>query len=106
VTSLTEVTLDKAGERYSVIAVGHADTEAACAAVSTLIFTLAGYLHNIPCRIMEEKLDSGDAKISWRGRQKDARCAFDMAAVGFMQLAQSYPTAARVVRRYRHKEVT
>jgi len=89
---MTKVYLERDGDRYTVACKDHATgSEAVCAAVSTLCYTLAGYLHNIPCEIEKEELKMGDARIIFYGRSEPARAGFDMACVGFLQLAASYP---------------
>ena len=112
---MTNVLLEKDGYRYTVRCRNHAGTDAACAAVSTLCYTLAGYLHNIPelCEIEEEKLEPGDVSICFRskdivvGSATDLRMGyhadtvispiFDMICVGFLQLSASYPEEADVI---------
>ena len=111
---MTKVYLEKDGNQYTVDCKDHADSEASCAAVSMLCYTLAGYLHNIAelCEIEEEKLDPGNVRIVFRSKDisitlagdktahYDAdtivQAAFDMACVGFLQLEKSYPGAASV----------
>jgi len=89
---MTKVYLERNGDRYTVACKDHATgSEAVCAAVSTLCYTLAGYLHNIPCEIEKEELLPGDARIAFYGKNQLARAAFDMICVGFLQLAASYP---------------
>ena len=88
---MTKVNLEHDGNRYTVTCKGHATgSEAVCAAVSTLCYTLAGYLHNIPCEIEKEELLPGDARIVFYGKEQLAQAAFDMICVGFLQLAASY----------------
>ena len=112
---MTRVYLERDGNQYTVSCKDHADSEASCASVSTLLYTLAGYLHNIAdlCEIEDERLEPGDARICFRSSDVhitlagdktacyDAdtivQAAFDMICVGFLQLEASYPGAASVV---------
>ncbi len=101
---MTEVLFTNDGDIRTVTCRGHADSPELCAAVSALCFTLAGYLHNVPCWISVEKLEPGNVELEFVGRHVSARSAFDMAAVGFMQLEKSYPgrikTTVRIIHRY------
>ena len=112
---MTKVFLERDGVQYTVSCHDHADSEASCAAVSTLCYTLAGYLHNIPdlCEIEEEQLEPGAVRIVFRGKDLhitlagdktahyDAdtivQAAFDMICVGFLQLEKSYPDAVSII---------
>lgn len=86
---MTKVYLEQDGNRYTVSCKGHATGSVeACAAVSCLIYTLAGWLHNASVTVLQEKLDSGDALIQYRGGAA-AETAFDMICVGFLQLKKS-----------------
>lgn len=93
---MTRVYLEQDGNRYTVTCNDHAETEAGCAAVSTLCCTLAGYLHNIDCRIHAEKIESGHVHISYSGDCTEAQAAFDMIYVGFLQFVQDYPNEVAV----------
>ena len=87
---MTKVYLEQDGNRYTVSCKGHATGSVeACAAVSCLVYTLAGWLHNASVKVLQEKLDSGDALIQYRGGDA-AETAFDMICVGFLQLKKSY----------------
>ena len=93
---MTSVFLERDGDLYTVHCRRHAETEAACSAVSTLCYTLAGYLHNIDAVILDEKLEPGDARICFKDKSAEARAAFDMTSIGFLQLAGSYPESCSV----------
>ena len=88
---MTRVYLEQDGIRYSVICHEHAKSAEVCTAISTLLYTLDGYLHNIQCERDDEILDPGDAKIIYRAFCPEAQAAFDMTAVGFLQLQSAYP---------------
>lgn len=89
---MTRVYLEQDGQRYTVSCQGHATGSVeACAAVSCLVYTLAGWLHNAAVLVLEEKLEDGDALIQYCGSAA-AETAFDMICVGFLQLQEQYGT--------------
>ncbi len=94
---MTEIYLKRRGNLYTVRAKGHAVERAdVCAAISTLLYTLAGYLANCPeVLLRKQRLLPGDAAVEFGGG-KAARMAFDMITVGFLQLEQAAPGALRV----------
>ena len=65
---MTEVTLH-CGDSCSVRCRGHATgAPDVCAAVSCLMYTAAGWLHNTQeAELVFEKLESGDAYLRWHG---------------------------------------
>lgn len=87
---MTRVTLKEDGGRYSVICEGHAVGSCeVCAAVSTLVYTLLGYLKNADGVAIEcEELADGYAEIEFSGGEC-ARVAFELISIGFLQLGQS-----------------
>ena len=87
---MTQVYLEQDGRRYTVSCQGHATGSVeACAAVSCLVYTLAGWLHNASVPILKEKLEDGKALIQYGGGDA-AETVFDMMCVGFLQLEQQY----------------
>lgn len=84
---MTRVTLKKDENRYSVICEGHAVGSCeVCAAVSTLVYTLLGYLKNADGVVVDRaELTDGYAEIEFSGGEC-ARVAFEFVAVGFLQL--------------------
>lgn len=87
---MTRVTLKKSDGRYSVICDGHASGSVeVCAAVSTLVYTLLGYLKNADGVAVEnEEIADGYAEIEFSGGER-ARVAFELISIGFLQLAQA-----------------
>ena len=82
---MTRVYMEKSGERYSVTCHGHATgSEKMCAAISTLVGTLANYLRctDLPA---DEMLKEGDACIRWTGGER-ANAAFEFVCAGFLAL--------------------
>lgn len=90
---MTRVYLERDGNACAVDARGHATTKEMCAAVSCLLFTLAGWLHNSGAEIVTERLESGSARLAWRG-QTDV--AFEMMEIGFLQLRETDPDGITV----------
>lgn len=76
--------------RYSVICEGHATGSVeTCAAVSTLVYTLLGYLKNASGVAVEnEVIADGYAEIEFSGGEC-ARVAYELISIGFLQLAQA-----------------
>lgn len=89
---MTKVILEQESGSCVICARGHAtgSTEV-CAAVSCLLYTIAGWLNNNPKIGGIHRLDDGDAAISFITREPSAKTVFEMAKIGFLQLAASYP---------------
>ncbi len=93
---MTNVYLERDGDRYKLACRNHAPTKETCAAVSTLCQTYAGYLHNIDCQITDERIELGDVLITSTSSTPEAASAFFMTAVGFLQIEHSYPGTVSV----------
>lgn len=81
-----------------MILYGHATgSEKVCAAISSIVYALAGYLKNIEVEKGEKppviQLKSGFSSFRFSG--KGAESAYDMAVIGLMQLANQYPENIR-----------
>lgn len=87
---MTRVTLKEDDGRYSVVCEGHATGSVeVCAAVSTLVYTLLGYLKNADGVVVEsEVLADGYAEIEFSGGEC-ARVAYELIRIGFLQLERS-----------------
>lgn len=87
---MTRVTLKEDSGRYSVICEGHATGSVeVCAAVSTLVYTLLGYLKNADGVAVENaELADGYADIEFSGGEC-ARVAYELICIGFLQLAMA-----------------
>lgn len=87
---MTQVCLEQAGRKFMVKCQGHATGSVeVCAAVSCLVYTLAGWLRNTSVVRVAEKLEDGDVLIQFCGGDA-AETAFDMISVGFLQLQEQY----------------
>ncbi len=73
-----------------MICEGHATGSVeVCAAVSTLVYTLLGYLNNADGVAVENaELADGYAEIEFAGGEC-ARVAFELICIGFLQLAMA-----------------
>ena len=87
---MTRVTLKEDSGRYSVVCEGHAVGSCEiCAAVSTLVYTLLGYLKNADDIAVENaELADGYAEIEFSGGAC-AGVAFELISIGFLQLGQA-----------------
>ena len=87
---MTRVTLKYGDGKYSVICEGHAvGSVEVCAAVSTLVYTLLGYLKNADGVAVEnEVIADGYAEIEFSGGEC-AKVAYELICIGFLQLEQS-----------------
>lgn len=89
---MTLVYLEQVENRFAVSCRGHATgNQDVCAAASCLIYTLAGWLHNAPVTVQEERLDrDADAALRFSGGD-EAKTAFDVICTGFLQLELTFP---------------
>ena len=92
---MTKVCFKRDGNRYEVRATGHATgSDAVCAAVSAIMYALAGWLINADDggKAYDVLIDmsSGRAKLGWRGGA-EADAVYNMVVIGLAQIAQSYP---------------
>ena len=86
---MIRATIEGRGGVHKIECIGHATgSEQMCAAVSGIMMALAGYLVNHNNKgIRHMNLASGNNLIVFKG--SDA--AFEMAKIGLLQIAQSYP---------------
>ena len=92
---MTKVWFDAVDGGYAICAKDHATgSETACAAVSGLMYALAGYLINAErdglVHDVRGHLAPGDAVQQWSGGA-EAEAAYDLTVIGLMQIARSYP---------------
>lgn len=89
---MTRAYAERDGDRFSLSLEGHATGSVeVCAAVSCLIYSLAGYIRSSPGAAVEcLELASGKAVLAFRGGA-EAKGAFEAAVVGLLQLAAQYP---------------
>ena len=96
---MTEIWVSLTENSHILTANGHAvGNTQVCAAVSALLYALAGYLKNAGRRVyrMEEMtLQPGKACIRCLG-DGHVRAAYEMTALGLLQIAKSYPESLSV----------
>lgn len=85
------------GEYMMVRAKGHATGSSACCnGISTLLYSLAGFLKNDHrAHVDELTLEEANAHIVFTGA-KWAKGALEMTKIGFLQLEQAFPECLRV----------
>lgn len=98
---MTSVTFEHKCAEYKISAKEHATgSEAACAAVSGLMYALAGYLINAEregiVQDVRGHLSPGDAVQQWCGGS-EAEAVYDLVVIGLMQIARSYPQYVEIV---------
>lgn len=85
------------GEGHSLVMNGHAGyaqsgDDIVCAGASSIVFALLGWLENHPEEydFLNTDVHSGDVLVACEGGERTA-VAFEMAAIGLLQLADKYP---------------
>ncbi|PWL46839.1 MAG: hypothetical protein DBY45_01850 [Clostridiales bacterium] len=91
---MTKVFAEERESCFTLILYGHATgSEKVCAAISSIVYALAGYLKNVEDERGEKppviQLKSGFSSFRFSG--KEAKSAYDMAVIGLMQLEKQYP---------------
>lgn len=92
---MIRVNYAKDGDRHKLSVQGHAGHgppggDIVCAGVSALSYALLGYLLQAECPVVEAKADSGDLLLICEDGEM-VRGAFDMALMGYLQIAKKYP---------------
>ena len=90
---MTRVHITYDPDRFTVTAKGHATgSPEVCAAVSGLVYALAGFLQGFGAK---SRLEAGDAEVECLSSY-ETDLALEMAYVGFQQIAQQYPDYLQV----------
>ena len=94
---MTTVSFCRNSDTYTVKCQGHATgSENICAAVSSIVYTLAGYLLNSEnIKVLTNKTESGNAEFIFSGGAEAAYC-YKMAVIGLSQLAKSFPNFVKI----------
>lgn len=97
---MTRIYWELDGERMFLSLEGHASgAPDACAAISGIVYGLAGYLTNAgrdgTAKVYTMDLQSGDAEIHATGDDR-ALGAFEAAVIGLKQIAKRFPDAVTV----------
>ena len=96
---MTQVYAERDGQRCILSAQGHATGSVeACAAVSGILYALAGYVTNAMreryVEVYTWRMESGDVQLDFDGDDGTA-AAFEMAVIGLAQVAQAHPERSR-----------
>lgn len=94
---MTEVYFEADADRYILSARGHATgSVAVCAAISGLVYALAGYLAcREDAREYRQVLEEAHAYLEYGGGEA-VEAAFQMALVGLLQIEKQYPELVKV----------
>ena len=97
---MTQVYAERDGQRCILSAQGHATGSVeACAAVSGILYALAGYVTNAMreryVEVYTWRMESGDVQLDFNGDDGTA-AAFEMAVIGLAQVAQAHPEQVQV----------
>lgn len=94
---------DEASKTHYLRVEGHANwaeagNDIVCAAISTVSYTLLGFLHNAEEDIDElsAETDEGCVVALCKGNER-IDTAFEMAFIGYLQIEKQYPRHVRVV---------
>ncbi len=98
---MTNVYIEKDGDRYLLSAKGHATGSVeACNYITGVLYALAGYVKNAEAigfaEIYKLDMEPGGVTVHCRGDER-INAAFDMAKVGLMQLERAMPEMIQVM---------
>ena len=97
---MTDVYVEKDGNRYLLSAKGHATGSVeACNYITGVLYSLAGYVKNAEAmgfaEVFKLEIAAGDVTVHCRGDER-VNAACDMAMIGLMQLERAMPDMIRV----------
>jgi len=93
---MTRVYAERSGNRCILSAKGHATGSVeVCAAISAIVYALAGYLMNHDIKISEQRMEEADVLLDFSG-DECAAAAFEVAVIGLAQIGQQYPGLLQV----------
>ena len=97
---MTQVYAERSGNRCILSAKGHATGSVeVCAAVSGILYALAGYLANAIreryIEFYENRMEEADVLLDFNG-DDCATAAFEMAVIGLAQIGQQHPGLLQV----------
>lgn len=89
---MTKVTVSGENGRYYIRAEGHATgSPTVCAAISGIIYALAGYLaNNSEAIVSDVKINDAYASFEFCGSD-EAEAVYLMTVIGLMQIAEAHP---------------
>ena len=87
---MTNVYLERSGDRYTVHCKGHATGSVeVCAAVSALTVSLGEWLIQTKTEVLRERVKDAEIYLCFRGGEA-AKAVFDMMCLGFGKLEERY----------------
>lgn len=90
---MTQIRVISNGDRYLRMSCnGHADTEAVCAGISAICYSLSGWCENNRhhLKFLSHTENSGNYTILIEG-DECANSAFEMAVIGLLQIQKAHP---------------
>lgn len=92
---MTRIYAEMDGPRCTISAQGHATGSVeACAAISGILYALAGYVTNAklerPVEVYTWTMESGKVLLDFNG-DAGTTAAFEMAVIGLLQIAEAHP---------------
>lgn len=97
---MTDITIERRYETYTVKSKGHADTPEVCAAISALLQALQGWAHNPGIRLTVERVEPGDCELTFfgqnAGKKRACESVCDLMCVGFLRLHATAPEQIKV----------
>lgn len=92
---MTQIYAERDGRRCILSARGHATGSVeACAAISGILYALAGYMANAAQERYVEfytwEVESGEVTMDFNG-DEGTDAAFEMAVIGLLQVAKAHP---------------
>lgn len=95
---MIEITVRETANEYCIELSGHANysrgADIVCAGVSAIVYAYIGYIRNSKIAVNELQISSG--KVVCKVNKDGAREAFEMAAIGLMQIEKQYPKNIRI----------
>lgn len=101
---MTIVYCEKKGDQYTITANGHSTgSPEVCAAVSGLLYALAGYVENEKdekdgVQSVIGRMANGNFFIVFHGKER-AEAVYNMTLIGLLQIEKSHPEYIKVERR-------
>ena len=93
---MTKIKFEADGDRYILSARGHATGSVeVCAAISGILYALAGYLCYAEATEHERRMESADVLLDYSGPER-VEAAYAMAMIGLELLEGEYPELIRV----------
>ncbi len=99
---MINIVISKDKQEYELSMHGHAyyadvGDDIVCAGASAIAYSLLGFLNNCDTVVDVDVIErSGEMELSCSDYSSKVHTAFEMAAIGFLQLEKQYPDCVRV----------